>query len=138
MGCKITVAEFCKKYKIDRHKLNYQFRLKNIERDEDKKFDEQKMLELLQINNVPNEEIQHLNKEMALLQEKLELLTNHNKIDAEIHYLKEKLAQLNEKFENQAILIRAQKKKRTYYKYWIVSYHKPWFIDTSQNTQLGN
>ncbi len=84
MRSTITVAEFCTKHKIERHKLNYQFKVKNIKRDEDKKFDEQQMLELLKISNMSNVEIQHL---------------------------KEEIVQLNEKLEKQARLIKTQEKR---------------------------
>lgn len=47
MGSKINVADFCKKHQVDRYLLNYQLKQNRIERDEDKKFDEQQMLKLL-------------------------------------------------------------------------------------------
>lgn len=105
MECKITVAEFCTKYDIERHKLNYQFKLKNIEKDEDKKFDEQKMLQLLHIDNPSNVEIQHLKEQLAQVQNQLELLASCNKTDVEIQHLRDKITQLNEKVAEQAILI---------------------------------
>ncbi|MNR83200.1 hypothetical protein D3C72_139740 [compost metagenome] len=114
MECKITVAEFCTKYDIERHKLNYQFKLKSIEKDEDKKFDEQKMLQLLNIDNPPNVEIQQLKEQLAQVQNQLELLTNCNKTDVEIQHLRDEITQLNEKVAEQANLIKKQSERERF------------------------
>lgn len=114
MECKITVAEFCTKYGIERHKLNYQFKLKNIEKDEDKKFDEKEMLKLLHINNSSNVEIQHLNEQIVQMQIQLELLSSCNKTDVEIQHLRDEITQLNEKVAEQAILIKKQSERERF------------------------
>ncbi|WP_291373994.1 hypothetical protein [Acinetobacter sp. UBA6720] len=114
MECKITVAEFCTKYDIKRHKLNYQFKLKNIEKDEDNKFDEQEMLKLLHIDNPSNVEIQQLKEQLAQVQNQLELLTSCNKTDVEIQHLRDEITQLNERVAAQAILIPKKMDKETY------------------------
>ena len=84
MSSKINVADFCKKHQVDRYLLNYQLKQNRIERDEDKKFDEQQMLKLLNIKKEDNVEIQHLNEQINLLkgqlaQEKLRNLEMHEK-----------------------------------------------------------
>jgi hypothetical protein len=114
MECKITVAEFCTKYGIERHKLNYQFKLKNIEKDEDKKFDEKEMLKLLHINNSSNVEIQHLKEQLAQVQGQLELLASCNNTDVEIQHLRDEITQLNEKVDEQAILIKKQSERERF------------------------
>jgi len=78
MTAKITIAEFCKKYEVKRHLLNYQFEKNAIERDFDKKFDEQKMLTLLNIQKEDNIEIQHLQKQLEKQKSHIEYLTNCN------------------------------------------------------------
>lgn len=78
MTAKITIAEFCKKYEVKRHLLNYQFEKNAIERDFDKKFDEQKMLTLLNIQKEDNVEIQHLQKQLEVRNSHIEYLTNCN------------------------------------------------------------
>lgn len=112
MECKITVAEFCTKYDIERHKLNYQFKLKNIAKDEDKKFDEQKMLQLLHIDNPLNVEIQHLKEQLAQVQNQLELLASCNKTDIEIQHLRDEINQL--KAAEQATLITKKMTKENF------------------------
>lgn len=114
MECKITVAEFCTKYGIERHKLNYQFKLRNIEKDGDKKFDEKEMLKLLHINNSSNVEIQHLKEQLAQVQEQLEPLTRCNMTDVEIQHLRDEITQLNEKVAEQANLIKKQSERERF------------------------
>lgn len=114
MECKITVAEFCTKYGIERHKLNYQFKLRNIEKNEDKKFDEQEMLKLLRINNTSDVEIQHLKEQLAQVQEQLEPLNSCNKTDVEIQHLRDEIIQLNEKVAEQAILLKKQSERERF------------------------
>lgn len=78
MTAKITIAEFCKKYDVKRHLLNYQFEKNAIERDSDKNFDEQRMLTLLNIKKEDNVEIQHLQKQLEVRNSHIEYLTNCN------------------------------------------------------------
>lgn len=78
MESKINVAEFCKKHQVERHLLNYQFQKGAITRDEDKLFDEDLMLELLDLKKDDNVEIQHLKNQVQSLKEEVELLNDNN------------------------------------------------------------
>lgn len=78
MESKINVAEFCKKHQIERHLLNYQFQKGAITRDEDKLFDEDLMLELLDLKKDDSVEIQHLKNQVQMLKEEVELLNSSN------------------------------------------------------------
>lgn len=80
MESKINVAKFCKKHQVKRHLLNYQFQKGAITRDEDKLFDEDLMLELLDLkkDDDDNVEIQHLKKQIQTLKEEAELLNSNN------------------------------------------------------------
>ncbi|WP_262463294.1 hypothetical protein [Acinetobacter radioresistens] len=77
MTSKTTIAEFCKKHQVERYLLNYQFKLNKIKKDEDKKFNEQHMLELLNIKE-DNVEIQHLQNQLEKQKSHIEYLTNCN------------------------------------------------------------
>lgn len=77
MNAKISITDFCKKYDVKRHILNYQFEKNAIERDLDKTFDEQKMLGLLNIKK-DNIEIQHLQDQLEKQKRHIEHLTNCN------------------------------------------------------------
>ena len=87
MDSKINVADFCKKHQVDRNLLNYQLSRKRIERDENKRYNEQQMLKLLNIRKEDNVEIQHLKEQINLLKEQL--------AQEQLHNLK-----MHEKFEN--------------------------------------
>lgn len=78
MDSLISAAEFCEKYQVKRHLLNYQFKLEKIERNNDKKFDEQKMLGLLDIKEENNVEIQHLKMQVKSLSYQVEYLKKSN------------------------------------------------------------
>ena len=78
MDSLVSAAEFCKKHQVERHLLNYQFKLKKIERNNDKKFDEQKMLGLLDIKEENNVEIQHLKMQVKSLSYQVEYLKKSN------------------------------------------------------------
>lgn len=78
MESKINVAEFCKKHQVERHLLNYQFQKGAITRDEDKLFDEDLMLELLDLKKDDDVEIQHLKNQVQTLKEEVKLLNGSN------------------------------------------------------------